>query len=308
MQVTKYHDEMLQKKVSGESCEEEDDKNKVIDCEPEGEEYGEQLGIRSGTTSLTDLNASRDAILAEIAAKADELEVAIGPVPGVTESAGIPVRTCTYSPALVSHVVSVFMRWYLTSGELVSPSGLNGMWGMHFSALGNPSYYAVERLRSAVARTMTSIAPSPKPPLSAGCREGSGASSVSPAAKCLILFEGQVIWNDFFDHDVMHLYEFLRLQHNNSLREAAQFIKNVSSVSPSVVPSQTEDVPASTAEVNIDASGDVIASGDPSTSGSGTGGTEKANTKKKFQTLSKYGLFKCSHNVYHCSNRLLHKN
>jgi len=97
---------------------------------------------------------------------------------------------------------------------------------MHFSAIGNPSFYAVERLRAAVKTTMTAIIPPPPapvsgsdhtvippgeiPPPSAG--DGSninanvggnvGGNSSQPQAteaKCFFLYEGQVIWNDFFN-------------------------------------------------------------------------------------------------------------
>jgi hypothetical protein len=225
----------------------------------------EHLGIRSGTSTLAELVASRDATLADIATKEYELEEAIGPIP---EGESFPIRTCTYTPLLASYIVTTFSKWYLASGEFLSPSGLSGMWGMHFSAIGNPSFYAVERMRSAVRATMTAIIP---PCQATGDSSPEGVRGIDVCgglpteAKCLILYEGQVIWNDFFDHDVMHLYEYLRLHQSNSLRETAELIKNVSSVSspPSLSPDET------------------------SRTRSASRNDEKPNAIQKFQTFSR---------------------
>lgn len=38
---------------------------------------------------------------------------------------------------------------------------------------------------------------------------------------CLILCEGQVVWNDFLDCDILPLYEYIRLKETLKLREMA---------------------------------------------------------------------------------------
>ena len=293
----------------------------------------EQLGIRSDVSTLAQLMASRDAFLAEIVEKEDELEVEIGPIPKV--GGYIPIRTCTYTPLLVRYVVSSFSHWYLASGEFLSPSGLSGMWGMHFSAVGNPSYYAVERLRAAVRATLTAIAlPTPSTSSSAhkeeshsigggseasdtitssstsstvganatagasagagiGTGEGAGASasarqsaSAAGTAKCLILFEGQVIWNDFFDHDIMHMYEFIRLQQNNSIREAAEFIQSVSSVSANFPPDEVY-VSASSSNTHKTTNRSSLPNIGPTAGAGVNAGEEKTNAMQKLQTFSR---------------------
>jgi hypothetical protein len=38
---------------------------------------------------------------------------------------------------------------------------------------------------------------------------------------CLILCDGQVVWNDFLDCDILPLYEYIRLKETMKLREMA---------------------------------------------------------------------------------------
>jgi hypothetical protein len=40
-----------------------------------------------------------------------------------------------------SKQLSAYMSWYLQTGELISPSGITGMWGMHFSPSGFPNFH-----------------------------------------------------------------------------------------------------------------------------------------------------------------------
>ena len=185
------------------------------------ERNSEQLGIRSGTTTLAELTALQKTIIDSINSKEEELSSVIGPVPDI--GSHIEYQNITYAPLIVKNVMSIFSRWYMNSGELWSPSGINGMWGMHFLAIGHPSYFCVERLRRAVSSTMNTLLDSDS--------DVGGACNRQELAKCILMYDGQVIWNDFFDHDIVHFYEFLRIQQNTSLREIATFIRNASSTS-----------------------------------------------------------------------------
>lgn len=218
-----------QDKIEREQADVNDDDNETRERGEEDDRDSEQLGIRSGAATLSELRESREEILSSVDSKEIDLGEVIGPVPYAGNVTS--VLRCTYTPFLVTFTVTTFCQWYLGTGELLSPSGITGMWGMHFSALGNPTYYAVEKLRAAVAATMSVVSSSPQLFKVEEEVSSKNAPGRTESPKCLILFEGQVIWNDFFDHDVVHFYEFIRLQQNGSLREAAQFIRDISSAS-----------------------------------------------------------------------------
>jgi hypothetical protein len=55
-----------------------------------------------------------------------------------------------YPPHIVSKNLGSFLAWYLSTGELTSPSALHSMTGVHFSPVGHPAFQLLLRVRQAV--------------------------------------------------------------------------------------------------------------------------------------------------------------
>eukprot|EP00602_Paraphysomonas_sp_CaronLab_P007940 CAMPEP_0185035258 /NCGR_PEP_ID=MMETSP1103-20130426/26327_1 /TAXON_ID=36769 /ORGANISM="Paraphysomonas bandaiensis, Strain Caron Lab Isolate" /LENGTH=719 /DNA_ID=CAMNT_0027572263 /DNA_START=138 /DNA_END=2298 /DNA_ORIENTATION=+ len=163
------------------------------------ERRSEHLGIRSGAATVEELELKYKEIQEDIEKNEEYLRDIIS-----EDSCNGDIKTCRYTPKLVRRLLKSFLTWYISTGEFMSVSGINSMWGMHFSPAGNPNFHAVARIRKAINTT-------------------AGDSVLGS----FILHEGQVLWNDLMDCDMLCLYEFIKLQEHAATRDMASQISEL---------------------------------------------------------------------------------
>ena len=145
----------------------------------------EQLGIRVGVSTIEELLTVLEKINSEISTLESEHGTAIQD---------------DYCPNQIRRLFSMFMNWYLNSGELISPSFLHSMSGMHYAPVSRSSLPTLVQLRYAIEDSL------------GGYYRGSA-----------ILYNGQIAWSDLANEmPFVLLYDFIRLQECHRVREQAR--------------------------------------------------------------------------------------
>lgn len=108
----------------------------------------------------------------------------------------ILVASPAYVVAPLRNHLHNFTEWFLQSKELYNSSGLQGIGGMHYCTVGHPAFQSLTLVRQAIEG------------ITRGRCEG-----------CLILYDGQVVWSDLDDESTYTLYDFVRMQEGEKLRD-----------------------------------------------------------------------------------------
>lgn len=106
------------------------------------------------------------------------------------------VTSSTYVLTPLRKHLHHFTEWFLQSKELYNCSGLQGVGGMHYCTVGHPAFQSLTLVRQAIEG------------ITRGRCEG-----------CLILYDGQVVWSDLDDESTYTLYDFVRMQEGEKLRD-----------------------------------------------------------------------------------------
>lgn len=167
--------------MEGEVVDKEEEEERKNDESPD-QEY---LGIKEGTKSLEESEKE----LAETRAEIAENEVLLNQL----------LDSGNYTVHRVHDLLQRFLRWWISSGELMYPSALHGMVGIHYAPVGHPAFQSLLRVRQSAQVA------------SRGLCEG-----------CIIIHDGQVTWSDLDDETTFMIYDFIRLQEMTYLRAALQ--------------------------------------------------------------------------------------
>lgn len=116
------------------------------------------------------------------------------------QSLELELNALVASPAFVLTPLRKNLRsltqWFLQSRELHNCCGLLGIGGMHYYTVGHPAFQSLTLVRQAIEEIT--------------CGRSKG---------CLVLYDGQVVWSDLPDESTYTLYEFLRMQETERLRD-----------------------------------------------------------------------------------------
>ena len=113
-----------------------------------------------------------------------------------------------YTPVSLSENLSLFMNWYILTGELLNPSALHRLHSQKITNdfMNNTGHFQhLLRVRHAAI-------------------EASGGLCTG----CLLLYDGGIIWNDLDDQLSLYITEFIRLQEYVTTRESYSLLMTLS--------------------------------------------------------------------------------
>ena len=167
-------------------AEEERDGEERIGRELQADSPREHLGIRDGVACTADLERQVATTRGLVAAAEQRL-------------ADLLSEEDEYTPRSVRRSLGGFLRWYLTTGELLCPSVMHSAAGIHFCPSGHPAFQSLLRVRQAAEDISRSL-----------------------LRGCLILHDGGVAWSDLDDETTFALFDYVRVKEHESVRGSLQ--------------------------------------------------------------------------------------
>lgn len=181
--------------------------------ESDGESFvqtrdSEQLGLRDGDKSKEELLAH----IAELTSKCSDMEKQLDHL----------IKHPLYSPAAVRCALSAFYSLVTSSGEMLLPSALHSMNGVHLAPVGHPAFKYITRIRHIIHSSTTHKIPA-----------------------FMLIHDGHVIWSDFDEAVTAHISCYARWQELYQLRKTVQDTLNPNDQSnqdssPSITPSSSQ--------------------------------------------------------------------